>query len=114
MDLLGTMACPLPDFAKRVPYICHCRVSLSIEWSLELILTFISSFVTARRRRKAGIKPFTGTAWVLGRTPEGHAPAEYNMHSPRSNSNAPPPRYTANSNNDIELSQPKPIHTEQV
>lgn len=41
------------------------------------LLFFLCSCFTARRRRKAGQKPFYGTGWV-GRAPFGHGQAQYN------------------------------------
>ena len=35
------------------------------------------SCVTARRRRRQGMQPYRGTGWAAGRTPPGHAPAQY-------------------------------------
>lgn len=44
--------------------------------------------MTARRRRRQGLQPYRGTAWV-GRTPFGHGPAQYNPQYQQ----APPPAY---------------------
>lgn len=72
--------------------------------------------MTARKRRRAGIKPYLGTGWTLGITPPGHAPPEYVQH-PLSDQNTqqsadgingPPPAYIANRERDIEEGQPKP------
>ena len=74
-----------------------------------------------------GYNPYRGTGWSLGRTPAGHAPAQYNKAAPYyapqtenaqphyNNSNnpapAPPPYGSANDyyggrQNDVELQQP--------
>nr|OQO28795.1 hypothetical protein B0A51_04938 [Rachicladosporium sp. CCFEE 5018] len=86
---------------------------------------FVFSCITARRRRKAGHMPYRGTGWTLGRTPAGHAPAQYNGAAPQygnqqnqqpyyNNSNNPPPAYGQGANagyygnnNPIELQQPQ-------
>ncbi|KAL9531176.1 hypothetical protein SMMN14_05501 [Sphaerulina musiva] len=94
-----------------------------------LLLFFSFSCITARRRRKMGYQPYRGTGWALGRTPPGHAPAQYNQQQPYyqnaqpyyNNSNNPPPAYTPPpnqgyyggpqaapyGNNDVELQQPQ-------
>lgn len=49
--------------------------------------------ITARRRRRAGNVPFRGTGWAAGRTPAGHAPAQYTGAQPYygGNNQQPPP-----------------------
>jgi len=42
-----------------------------------VLLFFIFSCISARRRRRRGAQPFYGTGWV-GRTPFGHGAAQYN------------------------------------
>ncbi|KAK5115451.1 hypothetical protein LTR62_001110 [Meristemomyces frigidus] len=89
-----------------------------------LFLFFLFSCITARRRRRAGYSPYRGTAWAAGRTPAGHAPAQYNSAAPYyNNSNAPPPAYGAGgANNDyyspgvgpgrenVEMQPPAPVY----
>ncbi|KIX98310.1 uncharacterized protein Z520_05611 [Fonsecaea multimorphosa CBS 102226] len=41
------------------------------------LIFFLFSLLSARRRRRMGRQPMYGTGWV-GRTPWGHAPAQYN------------------------------------
>lgn len=90
---------------------------------------FLFSCITARRRRRAGAAPYRGTGWTLGRTPAGHAPAQYNsaapyyanQHQPSTphynNSNNPPPSYGQSQSyyggtgqNDVELQQPQNVY----
>nr|OQO30132.1 hypothetical protein B0A51_02872 [Rachicladosporium sp. CCFEE 5018] len=115
----------------------RCRNSAWSNWARWLVLAliilaaffifFVFSCITARRRRKNGHAPFRGTGWTLGRTPAGHAPAQYNSAAPQygnqqtqqpyyNNSNNPPPAYGQganagyygnNNNNPIELQQPE-------
>ncbi|KAI4185265.1 MAG: hypothetical protein L6R41_004221 [Letrouitia leprolyta] len=40
------------------------------------------SCITARRRRRQGMTPYRGTGWAGGRTPAGHAPAQYTGAQP--------------------------------
>lgn len=56
-----------------------------------LFLAF--SCITARRRRRQGQNPYRGTGWAAGRTPPGHAPAQYTgQPAPYyGNNNAAPP-----------------------
>lgn len=55
--------------------------------------------ITARRRRRAGNVPFRGTGWAAGRTPAGHAPAQYTGAQPYyGNNQQPPPVYGAPQN----------------
>ncbi|KAK4497714.1 hypothetical protein PRZ48_010367 [Zasmidium cellare] len=89
-----------------------------------LILFFAFSCITARRRRRMGYQPYRGTGWALGRTPPGHAPAQYNQqpyyqnaqpYYNNSNNPAPPPAYTPPPNNgyygnDVELQQPQNVY----
>jgi hypothetical protein len=64
-----------------------------------------------------GYAPYRGTGWTLGRTPPGHAPAQYNQGAAQynaqpyyNNSNNPPPTYGASQDyygaRDVELQQP--------
>ncbi|RMY23767.1 hypothetical protein D0866_11573 [Hortaea werneckii] len=94
---------------------------------------FLFSCITARRRRRHGYRPYRGTGWALGRTPPGHAPAQYNSAAPYyanyqpqyNNSNNPPPPppsygqsqsyYGQNADyygrqNDVELQQPENVY----
>lgn len=88
-----------------------------------LLIFFLFSCITARRRRRMGYQPYNGTGWALGRTPPGHGAAMYNgQHvAPQqesaqpyyNNSNNAPPAYTPPPNqgyygNDVEsgLQQP--------
>jgi len=54
--------------------------------------------MTARRRRRQGLQPFRGTGWAQGRTPAGHAPAQYSGAQPYYENNpngaAAPPVYS--------------------
>ncbi|KAI7325863.1 GroES-like protein [Hortaea werneckii] len=90
---------------------------------------FLFSCITARRRRRHGYRPYRGTGWALGRTPAGHAPAQYNSAAPyyanyqpqynNSNNPPPPPSYGQSQSyygqnadyygrqNDVELQQPE-------
>lgn len=43
---------------------------------------FAFACVTARRRRRQGMIPYRGTGWAGGRTPAGHAPAQYTGAQP--------------------------------
>ncbi|KAL8691366.1 MAG: hypothetical protein Q9218_003386 [Villophora microphyllina] len=43
---------------------------------------FAFACVTARRRRRQGMTPYRGTGWAGGRTPAGHAPAQYTGNQP--------------------------------
>ncbi|GAB7360955.1 hypothetical protein MBLNU230_g0938t1 [Neophaeotheca triangularis] len=96
-----------------------------------ILVFFLFSCITARRRRKRGYQPYRGTGWTLGRTPPGHGPATYNA-SPyygnqqshgtthaqpyyNNSNNPPPPAYPGPNNgaaqsyygnNDMELQQP--------
>ena len=71
-----------------------------------MIADFNLRCITARRRRAAGAVPFRGTGWAAGRTPAGHAPAQYTGSQPyhggnQYNSQAPnaaPPVYSAPGN----------------
>ncbi|KAI9754067.1 MAG: hypothetical protein M4579_004887 [Chaenotheca gracillima] len=38
---------------------------------------FLLACFSARRRRRRGFAPYHGTGWLGGRTPAGHAPAQY-------------------------------------
>ncbi|KAF2772591.1 hypothetical protein EJ03DRAFT_348550 [Teratosphaeria nubilosa] len=92
------------------------------------LIFFFFSCITARRRRRMGYAPYRGTGWTLGRTPPGHAPAQYTQQPPQenvynaqpyygnNNSNnayqAPPPAYGAaqdyyGASNNVELQQPQ-------
>jgi len=62
-----------------------------------LLIFFLFSCITARRRRKLGYQPYRGTAWTLGRTPQGHAPATYNQQQPYGQQQQQP--YYGNSTN---------------
>ncbi|KAI5364266.1 putative chitin synthesis regulation, Congo red resistance, RCR protein [Septoria linicola] len=98
------------------------------------LLFFSFSCISARRRRKLGHSPYRGTGWALGRTPPGHAPAQYtgqqqpyyqNAQPYYNNSNNPPPAYTPPPNNgyygnqnhngpygnDVELQQPQSTYS---
>ncbi|KAF2152636.1 hypothetical protein K461DRAFT_268548 [Myriangium duriaei CBS 260.36] len=73
-----------------------------------LVLFFLFSCITARRRRRAGMQPFRGTGWAAG-GPPGHGAATYNPNyrmqqqppynpgdptqQPYYNNNQPPPAY---------------------
>ncbi|KAL8830980.1 MAG: hypothetical protein Q9191_001129 [Dirinaria sp. TL-2023a] len=50
----------------------------------------VGSCITARRRRRQGMNPYRGTGWAAGRTPAGHAPAQY--------TGAPQPYYQQSNN----------------
>lgn len=41
------------------------------------LIFLIFSCITSRRRRRQGQNPWRGTGWAAGRTPAGHAPAQY-------------------------------------
>ncbi|KAK5168922.1 uncharacterized protein LTR77_006231 [Saxophila tyrrhenica] len=81
-----------------------------------IFIFFLFSCISARRRRKRGYTPYRGTAWAAGRTPPGHAPAQYNSQQPyysnnQQNYQPPPPAYGASQDyysrqNDVELQQP--------
>ena len=77
-----------------------------------------------------GYAPYRGTGWAAGRTPPGHAPAQYNSAQPYyanqnqnqyqggwNNQPAPPPTYGASQDyygqqrGDVELQQPQQAHT---
>lgn len=51
---------------------------------------FAFACITARRRRRQGMNPYRGTGWAAGRTPAGHAPAQY--------TGAPQPHYQQSNN----------------
>lgn len=60
-----------------------------------------------------GYAPYRGTGWAAGRTPPGHAPAQYNQQPYYANQNyqAPPPAYGQSQDyygrqNDVELQSP--------
>lgn len=102
------------------------------------------SCLNARRRRRNGVAPRYGTGWLSGKTPAGHAPAQYNGNQnyygntpPNYGNNPPldhpappyaPPVYTQATGNTndgyygqqsgIELQQPssayQPVRAEQV
>jgi len=136
----GYNNCYYDRFNNRV-----CRNSTWNNWARWLVLGlvifgailifFLFSCVTARRRRKRGYQPYRGTGWTLGRTPPGHGQATYNnqpqyaqyaqnqnqYQAPQTqqpyynNSNNPPPSYydaSANrgGNNDVELQSPQPAY----
>ncbi|GAB7341051.1 hypothetical protein MBLNU457_7374t1 [Dothideomycetes sp. NU457] len=74
-----------------------------------ILLFFLFSCLSARRRRRMGAQPYRGTGWVLGMTPAGHGRAEYtgNQQHPQTelqqpyynnSNNPPPPAYNANEN----------------
>jgi len=82
-------------------------VLLAVIIAVALLVFFLFSCITARRRRKLGYQPYRGTAWTLGRPPAGHGQAKYNNTYPQqeqqpyyNNSNNPAPAYqqTGNSN----------------
>ncbi|KAL1585943.1 hypothetical protein WHR41_04731 [Cladosporium halotolerans] len=99
-----------------------------------ILIFFLFSCITARRRRRRGYTPYRGTGWALGRTPPGHGQATYNAQphygqqqqqwQPQqqqqqpyyNNSNNPPPSYydasrNNNNNNDgVELQSPQPAY----
>ncbi|KAF2760157.1 hypothetical protein EJ05DRAFT_474061 [Pseudovirgaria hyperparasitica] len=100
-----------------------------------LLLFFLCSCITARRRRRAGRTPFYGTGWAVGRTAPGHGVPTYNNNNqwaqpapPYTPSNtgtpgqggyyAPPPGappgenagYYGNQHNGVELQQPQHAH----
>jgi hypothetical protein len=43
----------------------------------DLLLKYLGSCITARRRRRAGFAPYRGTGWAGGRPPPGQGPAQY-------------------------------------
>ena len=63
-------------------------------------LLFLSfSCITARRRRRQGMNPYRGTGWAAGRTPAGHAPAQYTGGpAPYYGQNTAAPPYSPSSN----------------
>ena len=80
-----------------------------------LVIFFLFSCISARRRRKMGYSPYRGTGWAIGRTPPGHAPATYNQQPYYANQQQPyqppPPAYGASNDyyggrNDVELQSP--------
>jgi hypothetical protein len=65
------------------------------------LLFIMCSCITARRRRKAGAKPFYGTGWAA-------RPGQYNAqpyYNNNQNYQAPPPQYSAN--NQPQYGQPQ-------
>ncbi|KAK4508766.1 hypothetical protein PRZ48_002505 [Zasmidium cellare] len=64
---------------------------------LILVGFLIFSCITARKRQRAGIKPYKGTAWTLGVTPPGHNPPTYTKDVELG---PPPPPAYANAQND--------------
>ncbi|KAL1306685.1 hypothetical protein AAFC00_005355 [Neodothiora populina] len=97
-----------------------------------IILFFLFSCLTARRRRRQGYAPYRGTGWALA----GHGPAQYTsqphygngaqpMQQQRpyynnSNNPPPPPAYTPPANQsyygnnpNIELQQPETAYSGQ-
>ncbi|KAL9120347.1 MAG: hypothetical protein Q9187_003096 [Circinaria calcarea] len=56
-------------------------ISAKEETNLDAVLQWLiartSNCITARRRRRAGFRPYPLTGWAAGRTPPGHAPAQY-------------------------------------
>ncbi|KAK5119225.1 hypothetical protein LTR85_007839 [Meristemomyces frigidus] len=75
-----------------------------------LFIFFLFSCITARRRRRMGYQPYRGTGWSLGRTPPGHAPAQYNnaAHYAPQNENQTSQPYYNNSNNPAPAPAPPP------
>ncbi|KAG7006330.1 hypothetical protein G7Y79_00015g039200 [Physcia stellaris] len=63
---------------------------------------FAFACLTARRRRKRGMNPYRGTGWAAGRTPAGHAPAQYTGAQPyyagNQGQNQPAPPYSPTNN----------------
>ncbi|KAM0717824.1 hypothetical protein Q7P37_006156 [Cladosporium fusiforme] len=98
-----------------------------------VMIFFLFSCVTARRRRKRGYQPYRGTGWTLGRAPAGHGQATYNSQPHygqqqqqwqpppqqqyqqpyyNNSNNAPPSYYDASRSggNDVELQSPQPAY----
>lgn len=87
-----------------------------------ILIFFLFSCISSRRRRRMGYQPYRGTGWAMGRTPLGHAPATYNQQpyhagQPQQENNYyqsssnPPPAYGASQGyyggrNDVELQSP--------
>ena len=78
--------------------ICRIVLAAIIVGAFLIFLAF--SCVTARRRRRQGMHPYRGTGWAAGRTPPGHAPAQYTGAQPYygNNNAAAPPVYSAPEN----------------
>ncbi|KAK0252735.1 hypothetical protein LTR29_002680 [Friedmanniomyces endolithicus] len=92
-----------------------------------ILIFFLFSCLTARRRRKMGYQPYRGTGWALGRAPPGHGQATYDarpqqeqtaMPHYNNNSNSPynanPPAYGAAGDyyggNNVEMQPPQPVY----
>jgi len=61
-----------------------------------LILFFLCSCFSARKRRRAGRQPYYGTGWA-GNTPFGHGQAQYNPNY-QTQQAPPPPTYNQTQN----------------
>ncbi|KAG8629621.1 hypothetical protein KVT40_003486 [Elsinoe batatas] len=85
-------------------YRCYSAWNSWIRWLVfglivggALLLFLLFSCISARRRRKAGYRPFWGTNWAAGNAPMGHGRPQYNGQQPSQynmNNNAQP--YYAN------------------
>lgn len=57
-------------------------VVLAVVFLAFIFLFFLLSCLSARRRRRRGLRPYNGTGWLAGKTPPGHAPAQYTGTAP--------------------------------
>ncbi|KAI9788150.1 MAG: hypothetical protein M1816_007196 [Peltula sp. TS41687] len=60
-----------------------------------VLLMFLASCLSARRRRNRGLSPFRGTGWLAGKPPPGHGPAVY-TGGQQGDQQGPYPQFTGN------------------
>ena len=98
---MGPLACFGRHHSWCLLHLLHVRVRRPFAASLVALLSLtICRCITARRRRRNNLPPWRGTGWAGGRTPAGHAPAQYtggaqpyyNNQQPQTN---PAPPYSA-------------------
>ena len=83
----------LPSENSQCPSSLVSRIVLAAIIVGAFFIFLLFSCITARRRRRQGMNPYRGTGWAAGRTPPGHAPAQYTGAQPyyaNNNATAPP------------------------
>lgn len=103
MGWLGALGCSCGYLSWRILHIfCFCVSVCLVTPFVDSQGSHFSSCLTARRRRRRGMNPYRGTGWAAGRTPAGHAPAQYTGAQPyiagNQAQNQPAPPYSPTNN----------------